>query len=71
MRPIAVAGWIVIFGALFAWQAIGIARGSDWPTMSDMLRAFMRLTSGRVVLFGAWLWIGWHLFVRSSNALIG
>ena len=71
MRPLAVVGWIVILGALFAWQGIGIALGSDWPTMSDMLRAFSRLPAGRIVLFAMWLWLGWHLFVRSSNALIG
>jgi hypothetical protein len=24
----------------------------------------MRPWLGRVVLFGLWLWLGWHLFIR-------
>jgi hypothetical protein len=32
--------------------------------MSAMLRAFMEPIGGRVVLFGLWLWVGWHLFIR-------
>lgn len=64
MRVVAVTGWIVVFGALFTLQALGLAWGAPWPTMSDMLRAFMRPTVGRWLVFGLWLWIGWHLFIR-------
>jgi hypothetical protein len=67
---VAVVGWIVIFGALFAWQGIGLARGPEWPTMSDMLRSFMRPVAGRSLLFGVWLWIGWHLFVRGWEPIL-
>ncbi|HEX7464144.1 MAG TPA: DUF6186 family protein [Actinomycetota bacterium] len=61
---VTVAGWIVIFGALFAWQGLGMALGPPWLTISDMLRAFMRPLVGRWVLFALWLWVGWHLFIR-------
>ena len=64
MNTVAVVGWIVIFGALFTWQTMGLLRGSGWPTMSDMLRASMRPLAGRWLLFGVWLWVGWHVFVR-------
>lgn len=64
MRAVAVAGWIVIFGVLFLWQGFGLAWGPPWPTLSDMFRAFMRPVLGRWVLFGLWLWLGWHLFIR-------
>lgn len=64
MRPIAVVGWVVIVGALFTWQGIGLSCGSEWPVLSDFLRAFTRPTLGRFVLFGVWLWLGWHVFVR-------
>ncbi len=64
MRTTAVVGWILIFAALFTWQAIGLLHGPPWPTMSDMLRAAMRPVLGRWLLFGLWLWIGWHVFVR-------
>jgi len=43
---------------------LALASGTPWPTMSSMLRAFMRPVAGRAVLFGLWLWLGWHLFIR-------
>ncbi len=64
MRWVAVAGWVVIVGALLAWQGLALANGPQWPTLSDIFRAFMRPIAGRVVLFGVWLWLGWHLFIR-------
>lgn len=63
MRTIAIAGWLGIVGALLTWQGIGVVRGPEWPTMSDFFRSFMTLPFGRVLLFGLWLWLGWHLFL--------
>ncbi|HLB62697.1 MAG TPA: DUF6186 family protein [Actinomycetota bacterium] len=71
MRQVAVIGWLLIVGALFVWQGIGLARGPEWPVLSDFFRAFMRPLPGRFVLFGAWLWLGWHLFLRQSRLLEG
>jgi hypothetical protein len=70
MRTVAVTGWIVILGALFIWQGLGLAWGSRWPTMSDMLRALTRPALGRWLLFGLWLWIGWHVFIRGWEFLL-
>jgi hypothetical protein len=64
VRPIAVVGWLVIVAALLAWQGVGLLRGTEWPTLTDFFRSFMRPAPGRIVLFGLWLWLGWHLFVR-------
>jgi hypothetical protein len=64
MRAFAIIGWITIFALLFLWEGIGLARGSDWPTVSDMLRSFMQFAVLRVLLFAMWLWLGWHLFIR-------
>jgi len=64
MRAVAIVGWAVIFGALFAWQGFGLLWGPRWPTMSDMLRAFMGPALDRYLLFGLWLWLGWHVFIR-------
>ena len=64
MNFVAVVGWLVVFGALLGWQGFMLAHGPSWPTMSSMLRAFMRPAAGRAILFGLWLWIGWHLFIR-------
>lgn len=64
MRTVAYVGWAVIVGALLAWQGLALANGPEWPTLSSMFRAFMRPALGRYLLFGLWLWLGWHLFVR-------
>jgi Family of unknown function (DUF6256)/Family of unknown function (DUF6186) len=57
--------WAALFGALIAWEAIGLARPDDaFPTLSDAVRALMRYPVGRWVLFALWLWLGWHAFVR-------
>ncbi len=64
VRPIAIVGWLLIVAALLGWQGIGLVRGAEWPTLTDFFRAFMRPALGRVILFGLWLWLGWHLFVR-------
>jgi hypothetical protein len=64
MRAGAVAGWVVIIGVLLAWQGLALVYAPAWPTMSDIFRTFMRPLVGRIVLFGLWLWLGWHLFIR-------
>ena len=72
-RPVTVAlvGYAVLFGALLAWQAVGLLRpGDDWPTLSELLRKVTRNTAGRWILFASWLWVGWHLFVRGWRFLL-
>lgn len=64
MRALAITGWIVILAAAFVWEGIGLARGTEWPTVSDMLRSFMAIPVTRVLMFAMWLWLGWHLFIR-------
>jgi hypothetical protein len=64
MKTVAVVGWLALFAALLTWQGIALAQGPPWPTLSSMLRAFMHPLAGRIVLFGVWLWLGWHLFIR-------
>jgi hypothetical protein len=62
---IALVGYGVIVGLLMAWQAVGLLAPNDsWPTLSDMLRRTTHHLVGRWILFGLWLWLGWHLFVR-------
>ena len=63
MNVAAVVAWLVVLALLFSLQGVGMAR-AGWPTMSDMFRAFMRPLAGRWLLFGLWLWLGWHLFIR-------
>ena len=57
--------WAILVGAILAYQGLCLVRNDDrWPAFSDMLRVVMRTPVGRWVLFGLWLWLGWHLFVR-------
>jgi hypothetical protein len=63
-RVIGGIGWAVILTALVAWEAIGLMVGRGWPTLSHVTREVTRSPVGRWVLFGAWLWLGWHLFIR-------
>ena len=63
-RSVAVVGWLVIVGVLLAWQGLALANNPQWPTLSDLFRSFMHPVAGRWVLFGLWLWLGWHLFIR-------
>ncbi|RKN42985.1 hypothetical protein D7294_10705 [Streptomyces hoynatensis] len=63
--------WAALLGALFVWEAIGLARAGDsFPTFSQALDALMRYQLGRWVLFAAWLWLGWHAFVRGWHFLL-
>src|SRR5256885_4346750 len=64
VRVIGLIGWAVIFGAFLVWEGLGLTVGHQWPTLSHMLRAVTRPLPGRLVLFGLWLWVGWHLFIR-------
>ena len=36
------------------------------PTLGRAVAAVNRSRTGRVLLLAAWLWAGWHLFVRAS-----
>jgi Family of unknown function (DUF6186) len=72
-RPamIALVGYAVLVGALLAWQGVGLVRpGDDWPSLSELFRKVTRTAPGRWLLFAAWLWVGWHLFVRGWRFLL-
>ena len=62
--------WAVLFGALFAWEGLALARVPGVPTFSDLVRAIMRYPVGRWALFVLWLWAGWQLFIRRWQFLL-
>ncbi|HTG47027.1 MAG TPA: DUF6186 family protein [Actinomycetota bacterium] len=64
MRTVAIVGWVVIVAVFLLWQGLSLVYGPTWPTMSDIFRAAMRPAWGRALIFGLWLWLGWHLFWR-------
>jgi hypothetical protein len=62
---IGLAVWALLIGAVLAYQGLALVHDNDrWPALSEVLRVPMRSAFGRWVLFGVWLWFGWHLFVR-------
>ena len=62
--------WAGLFGALFAWEGLSLARVASLPTLSDVFRVIMRYPVGRWALFALWLWAGWHFFVRGWHFLL-
>ena len=62
--------WAVLFGALFAWEGLELARVTGVPTLSDVFRVILRYPVGRWALFALWLWVGWHFFVRGWHFLL-
>jgi hypothetical protein len=64
MRTIGYAGWVVIVAVFLIWQGLALVYAPTWPTLSEIFRMAMRPALGRAVLFGIWLWLGWHVFIR-------
>ena len=54
--------------ALLGLGALVLEVAARWsgrlPTLGEVLAAALRRPLARVVLQAAWLWLGWHLFVR-------
>ena len=62
---IGLAVWALIVGVALAYQGFALIHNDDrWPAFSDVLRTVTRSPFGRWVVFGVWLWFGWHLFIR-------
>ena len=62
--------WAVLFGALFAWEGLALARVTGVPSFSNVVRVIMRYPVGRWALFALWLWAGWYIFVRRWQFLL-
>ncbi len=57
--------WALIFGVALAYQGFAMIHSDDrWPALSEIIRRTMGHPFGRWVVFGLWLWLGWHLFMR-------
>lgn len=65
-RTIGLVGWGVVFAAFFAWQGMTLMRqGDGWLTLSRILEVAGDYAVVRWALVAAWLWFGWHVFVRT------
>ena len=64
-------GWAIVIGLVLAWQGIGLIKlGDDFPSFTDILRTVTQSFVGRWLLFGLWLWMGWHWFAREWERFI-
>jgi hypothetical protein len=62
-RAVTLVGYAALVLAMAAYQLVGVLRRRT-PTLGEALQPLRRTLAGRVVFAAAWLWIGWHLFVR-------
>jgi hypothetical protein len=58
--------WAVLVGAFVLTEVLALT-GSPLPTLADLLHKLLEPRAGRWLLFAGWLWLGWHVFVRSSR----
>ena len=66
MKGVVLAGWIVLGLAMLTAEVIGLLSGGRFPTLGDVLSFLMRSRVGRWFVLIGWIWLGWHLFVRSG-----
>jgi hypothetical protein len=65
-RTVTLAGYAVLAAAVSGYQLAGW-RWRRTPTLSQAWDAVSRWRGVRWLILGAWLWLGWHLFVRGSR----
>lgn len=64
-RTVTLAGFVVLATAMITYQLLGLVRRTT-PTMGQAVSPLLGTRYGRPVLLAAWLWLGWHLFVRGA-----
>ncbi len=64
-RAVTLWGYIVLVIAGLAYQGLGLVVRRT-PTIGRALIHFKRVPAARALLLSAWLWLGWHIFVRGS-----
>jgi hypothetical protein len=58
-------GYVVLAVVIATIQLAGSRRGHP-PTFGRVLAKLAAWPPGRWPLLAAWLWLGWHLFVRTD-----
>jgi hypothetical protein len=63
MFHFAVVVWSAIAAAVLAWELLALRSSprSQHPTISSLVETIEQHHVGRIVLFLAWLWLGWTL----------
>jgi hypothetical protein len=64
-RTVTLAGFAVLAAAASTYQSLGVVRRES-ATLGQAVRALLGTRFGRPMVMAAWLWLGWHLFVRGA-----
>lgn len=64
-RTVTLAGFAVLAAAMFAYELLGLTRRTS-ATLGQAVTWLLGTRYGRPLLLVAWLWLGWHLFVRGA-----
>jgi hypothetical protein len=62
-RSVTIAGYALLALAAAGYQVAGVL-GRRTATLGQVLSIVKRSRLGRLLLLAAWMWLGWHLFVR-------
>jgi Family of unknown function (DUF6186) len=66
MKVLFTAGWIALGLLAIGAEVVGLLSNGRFPTFGDVLSFLMRSRVGRWFVLIGWIWLGWHLFVRSG-----
>jgi hypothetical protein len=61
-RSVTLLGYALLVVSAGGLEVAARRRGS--ATLGDALTITLRSRAARLTLLAAWLWLGWHLFVR-------
>lgn len=57
--------WVVVWSLVLLWVVV-TARSPALPNLVDLVRFVRRFWLLRWALLAFWIWLGWHLFVRTT-----
>jgi Family of unknown function (DUF6186) len=63
-RAAIIAGFAAMLCLVIATELYARRAGSGLQPLPATLAAALRTRGGRIVVFGAWLWLGWHFLAR-------
>ena len=63
-RAAIAAGFAAILAVVIVTDLLARRAGSRVRPLGETLAAALRSRAGRVLVLGAWLWLGWHFLAR-------
>ena len=64
-RTVTLAGFAVLAAVTIAVQLLALVHRPT-PTLGQAVGVVLGTRFGRPLVLAAWLWLGWHLFVRGA-----